>query len=285
MTDSLPDTSQNLSEKKLVPIGEACEILGVSIDTIRRWDKSGILHSSRPDGKTRYFSLDELEKVKFSKSLSIGDASKQLGVSPSTLRRLEEKGLIAPNRNNAGERTYSLDVLKEFLRSDYFLIQKHIEEEILEPLKSPEEREELREENEKALISPAETKVLISKVASNTEQIESAKEQLTETQKRVEEVINVASLTESKVSEVSAKTKEVAQIAEEAVLKSEIYVKDAASAKESVEKVTGEVEKVSAFRQAFFKSSLFIGTTLSLLVIIIAVFFIFLPHEASHFFC
>ena len=47
----------------MVPIGEAADILGVSIDTIRRWDGSGILHSSRPDGKTRHFSVSELETV------------------------------------------------------------------------------------------------------------------------------------------------------------------------------------------------------------------------------
>jgi DNA (cytosine-5)-methyltransferase 1 len=58
-------------DQKLVPISEAAEILGVSIDTVRRWDKAGILHANRPDGKNRYFSVAELEKLKFSQPLSI----------------------------------------------------------------------------------------------------------------------------------------------------------------------------------------------------------------------
>jgi DNA (cytosine-5)-methyltransferase 1 len=53
---------------KLMPIGRAAEILGVSIDTLRRWDKQGIIRSVRPDGKNRYFSLSELESIKFSQS-------------------------------------------------------------------------------------------------------------------------------------------------------------------------------------------------------------------------
>src|SRR3990167_9528589 len=131
MTDSLS------TAKKLVPIREAAKILGVSIDTIRRWDKSGILHASRPDGKTRHFSVDELEKVKFSQPLSISDASKQLEISQSTLRRLEKKGLIVPQRTAAGERLYTKETLEKFLHSEYFLRQKEVEEKILEPLNEP----------------------------------------------------------------------------------------------------------------------------------------------------
>lgn len=127
MSDSLP------KQKKLVPISEAAKILGVSIDTVRRWDKSGVLHSERPDGKNRYFSLDELEKHKFSQPLSISEASLELGISVTTLRRLETRGLLKPKRNNAGERVYDRELLKGFLNSDYFLRKKQIKEKILEP--------------------------------------------------------------------------------------------------------------------------------------------------------
>ncbi len=81
---------KNLSGKnKLVPISQAAEVLGVSIDTVRRWDKEGILHASRSKDNTRYFSIEELEKVKFSKPQTISQAATLLGVSTSTLRRLE----------------------------------------------------------------------------------------------------------------------------------------------------------------------------------------------------
>lgn len=124
-----------LDEKpKLVSIGQAAKILGVSVDTIRRWDKEGILHSERPDGKNRHFNVQELEAVKFSQPLTISEASEQLNLSPSTLRRIEKKGLISPERNEKGERVYTRKVVEEFIRSEYFMRQKEVEEEILKPL-------------------------------------------------------------------------------------------------------------------------------------------------------
>ena len=126
----------SLPEKKLVPISEAARILGVSIDTIRRWDKAGILNSERPDGKNRYFSVDELESVKLGQPLPISEAAKRLGVSATTLRRLEKRGLLKPERNSSGERIYSKETLEKFLASDYFLRQKQVEEAVL-PERAP----------------------------------------------------------------------------------------------------------------------------------------------------
>ncbi len=140
--------------KKLVPISEAAEVLGVSIDTVRRWDKKGVLHSERPDGKNRFFSIDELEKVKFGQPLPISEASNYLKVSTSTLRRLEERGLITPDRNGAGERVYDRQSLEKFLNSDYFLRQKKIEEKILEPLK---QQEPATQQEENTFEAPKET--------------------------------------------------------------------------------------------------------------------------------
>lgn len=51
-------------EKKIVTIRKATEILGVSIDTLRRWDKSGLLSSIRytPSGH-RYYNLVDLKNM------------------------------------------------------------------------------------------------------------------------------------------------------------------------------------------------------------------------------
>jgi len=127
MNSSLP------KQIKLIPISEAAKVLGVSIDTVRRWDKSGILHSERPDGKNRYFSQDELEKHKVGQPLPISQAAKELGISATTLRRLETRNLIKPIRNSAGERVYTKDSLNEFLNSHYSLRQKGVREEESEP--------------------------------------------------------------------------------------------------------------------------------------------------------
>jgi excisionase family DNA binding protein len=107
--------------KKIVSISEAAQILGVSVDTVRRWDKTGLLKSERPDGKNRYFSLNQLKSFKLNQPLSISEASYELHISPTTLRRLVKKGLIQSGRNTAGERVFPKDALKDFLNSDYYL--------------------------------------------------------------------------------------------------------------------------------------------------------------------
>lgn len=50
--------------KELLKIREAAEFLGVSIDTLRRWDKSGKLAALRKDGGThRYYAKENLELI------------------------------------------------------------------------------------------------------------------------------------------------------------------------------------------------------------------------------
>ena len=49
-------------EEKLLTITQAAEILGVSLDTLRRWDKSGKLVAIKKDGGThRYYREKDLE--------------------------------------------------------------------------------------------------------------------------------------------------------------------------------------------------------------------------------
>src|SRR3989344_5458052 len=50
-----------LMDHDLVSIREAAEILGVSIDTLRRWDKSGKLKSIRTQGGHRKYRKSELD--------------------------------------------------------------------------------------------------------------------------------------------------------------------------------------------------------------------------------
>lgn len=48
---------------KLKPISEAASIAGVSIDTLRRWDKSGIIRAQRDARGVRHFNLDEISEI------------------------------------------------------------------------------------------------------------------------------------------------------------------------------------------------------------------------------
>jgi excisionase family DNA binding protein len=105
-----------LPTHEIVPIGQAANILDVSIDTLRRWDKSGKITSTRINGKNRYFKISDLEEIKSrsQEKLSISEAAKTLGVSPSTLRRYEKKGYIKPGREGKGDRVYSKEILNSF---------------------------------------------------------------------------------------------------------------------------------------------------------------------------
>lgn len=59
-------------EIQLIPISKAAKILGVSIETLRRWDNSGKFSSIRKPGGHRYYNLqdvnDYLTKSRISKS-------------------------------------------------------------------------------------------------------------------------------------------------------------------------------------------------------------------------
>jgi len=47
----------------LLSIGKASEYLGVSVDTLRRWEKRGRLNTYRSPGGHRYFKKQELDQV------------------------------------------------------------------------------------------------------------------------------------------------------------------------------------------------------------------------------
>ena len=49
---------------KKVRIGDAAKILGVTIQTLRNWEKSGKLHAERSHGKQRYYALHDLQNFK-----------------------------------------------------------------------------------------------------------------------------------------------------------------------------------------------------------------------------
>ncbi len=48
---------------KLVKIGQASELLGVSIDTLRRWEKKGWLKATKTPGGTRLYDREQLIKL------------------------------------------------------------------------------------------------------------------------------------------------------------------------------------------------------------------------------
>ena len=50
--------------KQQYTVGEAARALGVSIDTIRRWDRQGRIETSRDDANRRVVSAAEIERLR-----------------------------------------------------------------------------------------------------------------------------------------------------------------------------------------------------------------------------
>jgi molybdopterin-binding protein len=50
--------------KQEFSIGEAARALGVSIDTIRRWDRAGRIKTTRDSGNRRVVSAGEIERIR-----------------------------------------------------------------------------------------------------------------------------------------------------------------------------------------------------------------------------
>lgn len=52
-----------MQKQKFITAGEAALKLGISVDTIRRWDKKGLVKSLRDERNDRLFSLEEIKRV------------------------------------------------------------------------------------------------------------------------------------------------------------------------------------------------------------------------------
>lgn len=65
-SDKLLISDQTCYYLRMVKIGEAARILGVSIPTLRRWDDSGVLSPAKVGpGGTRYYDLKDLKDEQF----------------------------------------------------------------------------------------------------------------------------------------------------------------------------------------------------------------------------
>jgi len=46
-----------------LPIGDAARMLGVSVDTMRRWEREGKISATRTGGDQRRFPLSEIRRL------------------------------------------------------------------------------------------------------------------------------------------------------------------------------------------------------------------------------
>lgn len=151
--------NNNLSSPiQYLPISESAKFLGVSLDTLRRWDKAGIIKSKRLDGKNRYFSVDDLKKNLSNRPLSISEVSKKFNISSTTLRRLESRGIIKPLRSKAGVRVFDSATIESFMKSQYFQRKKYSLKKPKTPAKKAAQLKEALSSKKSAPIQEESTK-------------------------------------------------------------------------------------------------------------------------------
>lgn len=56
------DTQSSAAD--LLPIGETARLLGVSVGTVRRWEREGKISATRTLGGQRRFVRDDITKIK-----------------------------------------------------------------------------------------------------------------------------------------------------------------------------------------------------------------------------
>src|SRR5690554_3378531 len=84
-------------------IGEAARQLGVSTDTVRRWDRAGKLRTSRDSRNRRRVPVSEVERLRDAPARhGTGDALSARNRFSGTVRSVEVDGLMALVEIEAG---------------------------------------------------------------------------------------------------------------------------------------------------------------------------------------
>ncbi|MGN6217409.1 MAG: TOBE domain-containing protein [Solirubrobacterales bacterium] len=88
---------------KTVGIGEAAKMLGVSTDTLRRWDKAGRIETTRDARNRRRVPVAEVERLREAPQRHVtGDGFSARNRFPGTIRSVEVDGVMALVEIEAG---------------------------------------------------------------------------------------------------------------------------------------------------------------------------------------
>jgi molybdopterin-binding protein len=81
------------------PIGEAARALGVSIDTLRRWDRQGRIKTRRDRANRRVVPAAEVERLRGARESQVVSARNRLA---GVVREVKVEGLLAQVEIEAG---------------------------------------------------------------------------------------------------------------------------------------------------------------------------------------
>ena len=80
-----------MTPRQLLPAGEAARRLGISLDTLRRWDREGRIETERDSANRRLVPVEEVERLS-------GREGRELSARnrfPGTVREVKVDGLLA----------------------------------------------------------------------------------------------------------------------------------------------------------------------------------------------
>jgi molybdopterin-binding protein len=80
---------------RVVSIGEAAKALGVSVDTVRRWERCGRLRSQRDDRNRRLIAVSEIERLGGRMPAVTGDGFSARNRFEGEVESVEVTGVIA----------------------------------------------------------------------------------------------------------------------------------------------------------------------------------------------
>src|ERR671925_2283112 len=80
-------------------LGEAARLLGVSVDTLRRWDRRGRIRTHRDAANRRRVPLSEIERIRGGPEPHDLSARNRF---PGTVREVRREGLLAQVELEAG---------------------------------------------------------------------------------------------------------------------------------------------------------------------------------------
>jgi molybdopterin-binding protein len=85
--------------RQTVPAGEAARRLGISLDTLRRWDRSGRIRTERDDANRRLVPIEEIERLRGEERHGALSARNRFH---GTVREVRIDGLLAQVEIEAG---------------------------------------------------------------------------------------------------------------------------------------------------------------------------------------
>jgi molybdopterin-binding protein len=78
-----------------LPIGEAARAVGVSVDTLRRWEREGRLRTVRDGRNRRLISVDEIERLGGHEPVKVGDRFSARNRFEGVVESVEVTGVVA----------------------------------------------------------------------------------------------------------------------------------------------------------------------------------------------